>query len=1104
MKRETEQQAAERPELACYAPIDPRIYAYQTPGVAKHEGWTKIGEARSQTVKERIAEQTKTVAVDWELRWERPARFTDGAVFRDHAFHAYLTAQGVERERDPKTGRPREWFRIGAAESLEAFETFVRRGKPKEGEKHADYFLRSEQSEAVRQTKAYFDRGGRVFLWNAKPRFGKTLTAYDLALQMGCRKVLVLTNRPAVSDGWRADFMRFIAHKGNLLFVSENQSVREGHPEVISRAEYLRKLDAQEPEEEPYGFVAFESLQGLKGSLYFGGKFDKLRWLTAIDFDLLIIDEAHEGVETDKADFAIERIRHKHRLHLSGTPFKQLARGAFRPEQTFTWSYVDEQEAKANWKGEANNPYEELPRLEMFTYALSPMVEAAVRKGFDAEHKYAFDLLEFFATDGKGRFTREAEVRAFLKALTEQGKYPFATPEARVELRHTIWVLNRVASVRALAKLLQEPGSAFADYEVVIAAGDGKGADDEEAVISEEALARVRKAIASGKPSITLSVGQLTVGVTVPEWTGILMLNTCKSPAAYFQATFRVQNPDTRERDGHLYMKREAYVFDFDPTRTLTLFDELANETIPVEPKEGEAPSARRGRKIKKLLNFYPVIGEDPDGRMIRLDVADVLAIPRREKCREVVRNGFMCDFLFQNVGTLFRNPGAYAAILNKMPEAKDFQGTRSAEEAIDLDGVPVDEAGNATVPEETVVGTAKELFGDKLYGEEVVMPPLAVGEPDAPEAEVDFVGAVMGQVQPTIVEVATQGLPKSARKRVARQVEQGLREAVEEAKRANRHAVADAENAHAAAMAAAPDEATRERLAQEHAAALENLARKGQEKVEAAIRDYVNDLPEMTTGLALTAQAEATKETAEDRIRDRLRGFARTIPSFLMAYGDDTLTLANFDKKVEAETFQALTGITLDDFRLLRDGGERDGETLEGHVFDETVFNDSIKAFLEKKRTLCNWFDNTQKEDIFDYIPQQKTNQVFTPRAVVVRMVDALERENPGCFDNPEHTFADLYVKSGLFLAEIAKRLYRNPAMKAAFPDDKARLEHIFTRQLYAMAPTRIIHKIVLNYLLGFDPDLRARAEGHIVRADAAEAAQAGRLGAEVAERFG
>ena len=274
---------------------------------------------------------------------------------------------------------------------------------------------------------------------------------------------------------------------------------------------------------------------------------------------------------------------------------------------------------------------------------------------------------------------------------------------------------------------------------------------------------------------------------------------------------------------------------------------------------------------------------------------------------------------------------------------------------------------------------------------------------------------------------------------------------------------------------------------------------------MEAAVRDYVNGLPERATGLALTEQAEANKETAEDRIRDRLRGFARTIPSFLMAYGDDSLTLANFDRKVEAETFKELTGITLEEFRLLRDGGEMDGERVDGHVFDETVFNDSVREFLAKKRELADYFDGAQKEDIFDYIPQQKTNQVFTPRAVVVRMVDALERENPGCFDDPTHTFADLYAKSGLFLAEIAKRLYRSAAMRRHFPDDKARREHIFTCQLYAMAPTRIIHRIVLAYLLGFDETLRQRVgETHIVQADAAEAAQRGKLTTLVRETFG
>ena len=1089
------------PKLGAYAAMDPRIYAYETPGVAKHVGWVKIGETWTQTVAERIAQQTGTAGLDWRLCWERPARFADnGAPFHDRDFHADLEGLGVERERAEGTGRPREWFKVGGEAALGHFEAFTRRGLSKDG-KGKTYALRHEQAEAVQRTLDYFAGGGKAFLWNAKPRFGKTLAAYHLVRRMKCWKVLVVTNRPAVSAGWADDFTTFIgwqAEDPKLAFVSENEEVWQ-RPGVYSRQGFLDLPDAE-------GFVAFESLQGLKGAKCFGGRYEKLRWMADLEFDLLIIDEAHEGTATEKTEFAIERIRHRHRLHLSGTPFKQLARGEFRPGQVFTWSYVDEQAAKEDWAKQwpgETNPYERMPRLRMYTYALSPMVEAEVRAGFDEEHQYAFDLNEFFKTKADGAFVYEEKVRNFLRALSTQEKYPFSTEALRGELRHTIWILNRVASVKALKRLLEEPGSGFEGYEVVLAAGDGKSLDDEAEVISETALRRVKQAIANHARTITLSVGQLTVGVTVPEWTGILMLNTCKSPAAYFQATFRVQNPHEWVRDGQVFLKREAYVFDFDPTRTLTLFEQLANETVEVPTKAGETPSARRERKIKRLLNFYPVIGEDKDGRMIELDVGDVLAIPRRMKCQEVVRQGFMCNFLFHNLN-LFANAAVYERILNKMPEAKAFQGTQRKPEEVTLTGVQVDEEGNATVPEETVVGTARELFGEKLYGEEVAMPQAAVAEPGVVAPEPDFVDAVMGQVKPAIVDVATQGLKKAAQKRVERQVEAGLREAVEAAVRANKHAVTDAENVFNAAMAETTDAATRQRLVHEREAALDRLEQEGQARVEAAVRDYVNALPEKATELALTARAEAAKETAEDRIRDRLRGFARTIPSFLMAYGDDKLTLANFDTYVEEEAFKELTGITLDEFRLLRDGGERDGETLEGHVFDETVFNDAVQEFLKKKADLSDWFKDAQTEDIFDYIPQQKTNQVFTPREVVVRMVDALERENPGCFDNPGHTFADLYVKSGLFLAEIAKRLYRSPAMKAAFPDDKARLRHIFSRQLYAMAPTRIIHKIVLNYLFGFDPDLRARAESHIVQVDAAEAAQAGSLGAEVAKHFG
>lgn len=1099
----------ERPELRSYAAFEPKIYAYQTPGVAYHAGWTKVGEARTQSVAERIGQQTKTAGLRWRLCWERPARFADGTTFRDHDFHAYLERQGVERERDAETRKKREWFRIDGAGALGHFEAFTRRGEAAEGERGQEYFLRNEQAEAVLRARTYFEQGGKAFLWNAKPRFGKTLAAYDLVRQMRCKRVLVLTNRPAVSDGWRNDFTRFIGWQTNLLFVSENEALRRGHPEVLSRADFLARLNAQAPEEEPYGFVAFESLQGLKGARLFGGRHDKLGWLAEISFNLLIIDEAHEGVETEKADFAIERIRHAHRLHLSGTPFKQLTGGAFAPEQIFTWSYVDEQEAKARWQGEANNPYEELPSLRMYTYQLSPMVEAEVRRGFDEDHQYAFDLLEFFKTKTNGAFVYEDKVRAFLKSLAENEKYPFSTPELRAELRHTLWVLNRVASVKALERLLKEPGSGFEGYEIVIAAGDGKGANEEDAVIPASALERVRRAIKGDKPTITLSVGQLTVGVTVPEWTGILMFNTCKSPAAYFQATFRVQNPHICNRDRKLYMKREAYVFDFDPTRTLELFERFANENIDLPPDKGEAPSARRERKIRRLLNFYPVIGEDEEGRMVPLDVAQVLAIPRRLKCQEVVRQGFMSNFLFLNIANLFRNPSVYEPILNKMPEADAFQGSKPSQEPVGISGVSVDENGNATVPPTTVVGTATENFGGKLYGDDLeVPPPIGVSEPEPPDVgtpptkpkppkdpDKDCVEQVMAQVRPTLVDVATRTLSLTAKRHVERQVEAGLRKTLDEESRRHRNAVADAEQAHARAVADAPDATARAALDQRLQATLWQLEADHLAKREGAVRDYVNALPEAITRLALTVEAEAAKKTVEERIRDRLHGFARTIPSFLMAYGDDVLTLANFDSYVEPDVFQELTGITLEEFRLLRDGGTLDGQPVEGHVFDEVVFNDAVREFLRKKRGLADYFSEAHTEDIFDYIPQQKTNQVFTPREVVIRMVDLLEKENPGCFDDPRHTFADLYAKSGLYLAEIAKRLYRSEKMRERFPDDKARLEHIFTRQLYAMAPTRIIHRIVLTYLFGFDEVLRRRAEGHFVQADAAQAAQEGRL---------
>lgn len=117
--------------------------------------------------------------------------------------------------------------------------------------------------------------------------------------------------------------------------------------------------------------------------------------------------------------------------------------------------------------------------------------------------------------------------------------------------------------------------------------------------------------------------------------------------------------------------------------------------------------------------------------------------------------------------------------------------------------------------------------------------------------------------------------------------------------------------------------------------------------------------------------------------------------------------------------------------------------------------------------------------------------------------MVDELEKQNPGCFDDPTKTFADLYMKSGLYITEIVKRLYNSAAMKVTIPDDRARIRHILQNQVYGMAPTRIIYLIATNYILGFDETLKEETH-NFVEADAADASKNGTLAKLVTKCFG
>lgn len=1093
-------------EIRSFARIVPMIYAYNTPGVSYHDGWTKVGYTERQTVEQRIEQQTHTAHIHWELAWADNAMYKDssGEYFTDHDFHDYLESLQVERE--PRT----EWFHADGGTLLGHFQRFASRRAPVTEERHT-YELRREQEAAAAMTADYFKHGGVEFLWNAKPRFGKTLTAYDLICRMGFRKVLVVTNRPSIANAWAEDFQKFIAWRGELVFVSDTEALR-GHTGVLSREAYMNL-----PNMEEVGMVAFESLQGLKGSIYFGGDMDKLRWMSELSFDLLIVDEAHEGVDTMRTERAFRNIHRTHTLYLSGTPFKALASAQFAADQIYNWSYADEQEAKAQWAGEGYNPYESLPQLSMFTYQLSPMIADHLRQGIDLEDEsvnYAFDLNEFFATNESGRFVHEPEVKKFLHALSTNEKYPFSTEELRRELPHTLWLLNRVASARALAKLLQED-PVFRDYEVVLAAGDG-ALDDDRA--NAAAYDRVRTAIAKYARTITLSVGQLTVGVTIPEWCGVLMLCNLQSPASYMQAAFRAQNPcRLKQADGQWMRKERAYVFDFDPARTLIIFDEFANNLSPLTA-DGRGTSEMRQENIHRLLNFFPVLGEDDEGQMVRLDAAQVLSIPRRLKSMEVVRHGFLSNFLFQNIGTVFGAPAVVREIMDKLTPAQDKPNKNKNASLDGISSVMVDENGDVFVSNEIVIGQTQDIFGAKRYAEieEQIAPHIdRISVSDgaaAVQASMErLADAVQEKLRTEVVAPVAESysVKPSMKKRMEQQVGQEIQRKFEELRDdyVQRENVAKAEltRRRDAAESEAEQLAAEKDYDAEMAAALHALT----EAAQSAARETIENKPQELVERMERVKAEEKKRSVEDEVRARLRGFSRTIPSFIMAYGDADMTLANFDDYTDDDVFEEVTGISEAEFRFLRDGGTyRNPETgaedhFAGHIFDEVVFNDSIAEFLKKREELANYFDESQEEDIFDYIPPQKTNQIFTPRRVVQQMVDALECENPGCFDDATHTFADLYMKSGLYITEIVKRLYHSDKIKAEYPNDAERIRHILQHQVYGMAPTRIIYLIATNYILGFDESMKSETK-NFVQADASQAAKEGKLAELVKKCFG
>ena len=1014
--------------------VYPQLYSYILPDEQDNEGSQKIGYTERKDVDSRILEQVNTAAKHhrYTKLWSGPAFFNDQPPtdFKDKLFHKFLVKNGIENRLD----LGKEWFYFNGTpdKSKQLFDTFRQKGfsaLQQAGEK-IPYELRSEQEAAVNKAIDYFNsHENGEFLWNAKPRFGKTLASYDLAKQLNAQKVLIVTNRPAIANSWFDDFEKFIE---GYYFISDTESLADR--KSLTREQYNAIDSLDKP------MITFLSLQDLKGSKFFGGSHNKLKWVADLEWDLLVIDEAHEGVDTGRTDAAFEIVKRQHTLHLSGTPFKALANQKFAKEAIFNWTYLDEQKAKALELNDPtigdSGPHADLPDLRLYTYRISQMIAAEVNEGVEIDDEvrdYAFDLNEFFATKNQ-KFIHEEDVREFLRKLSANSRYPFSTPELRDELRHTFWYVgNRVDSVKALEQLLRED-EVFKEYKVVVAAGDGKSFNEEESDFkgNEKSYDKVKKAIAQNPKTITLSCGQLTTGVTVKEWSAVLMLTDIKTPSLYMQAAFRAQNPHRFIENDELKAKKSAYLFDFAPTRVLEIYDKFANG-LNQKTVNGEVTEAERKDNIKELLNYFPVISEDVDGKMVELDAEKVLTFPNALAATEIVQARFMTNLLFNdNIKGVFHFPQEVEDILDKMPVEKNKRA-ESSKQSLDLDEArKVEQSKQTKINENTGV-----ILGEKIYRANIDRVVDNVLDQSTPDETLDM----LPEKVEALVEAPIAKL-KEQYKLTAAETDELRKETTEKIKQV----VSEFE---------ASDEKDPETLKANLASVIEQ------------------DLVQTKVEQQETKAVENVQKSKEDEVREHLRAFTRTIPMFVMANSSrEVITIDNFDEKISDEDFIDLTNITKEEFHKLRDGfeytddnGER--QRFEG-VFHKYKFNASIAEFVAEKQKRANYFETD--EDIFELIPNQKNNQIFTPRKVVKMMVDGLEKEQPELFRRRDSTFIDLYMKSGMYITEIVKKLFTNT--RHNYSSDAECLKYILENQVYGLAPTGVLHGITTSYIFGFDTE--------------------------------
>lgn len=583
--------------------------------------WSPNSDFLRKVAPKRINQYMKTSGLPYILGWvELAYKKSTKTWFHDYDVHAVLKRSGIS---NAEKLEGKEWFKTDLETAKLAIKA-VKEGRNYINSSIEESFidgveiqLRPEQENAVKQTQKVFRDKDRM-LWNAKMRFGKTLTALQLVKNEQFRRVLIMTHRPVVSDSWFDDFKKMHMNDAGYDFGSINKG---------------EKLETLKQSDKP--FIYFASIQLLR---YNNGQ-TNLHDFSDVDWDLIIIDEAHEGTQTELSNKVLQGlVKHNTKiLELSGTPFNILSQ--FDEEQVYTWDYVMEQTAKKKWELEhpnKPNPYESLPKVLMYTF------EMRNKEKFTDESK-AFNFREFFRVDDNGNFVHKEDVRRFLDNITNPAgrtNYPFSTKEYREELRHTLWIMPGVKEANALEELLKEHPVFGIDYEIVNVV---KRDIDDDGIANEADIEKVRTAI--GDPSktktITLTVRRLTTGVNIPEWTAVMFLSNTNSAMNYLQAAFRAQTPFSHEKLG---MKKRCYIFDFAPDRALTVMAESAQINSGV----GKKNTQEQKQAMARLLNFMPILGNSDTG-MKTFNVDRMLTQLKKVYAEKAVRSGFEDDSIYND-----------------------------------------------------------------------------------------------------------------------------------------------------------------------------------------------------------------------------------------------------------------------------------------------------------------------------------------------------------------------------------------------------------------------------------------------------------------------